>query len=343
MKSLLPFIALSVAWYAPAAGQIKPLVQKGRITTTLTYDYASFALPTACDDQGRSYLKLWKGNTSRGPVFRVSDSGVIEAQFDSPEMLGNIFAVRPDGGIAALITLIGKDGRPYLGKTEVIDNFGPNGARESQVRLETPPIPIEPMQIAVFSSGGFFFAGQEYRDEKKPSAAVYDAEGHLLKQLDLEGSDEKHTAVDGSDDKAKGASGPSSRSIAITGDDGYVYFMRAMSPPPIYVISSAGEIVRKLVVKGPTGTNWPAFGLRVVENRLLVEFYRHCQNPGEIVDSCTGTLYTIVDATTGERIADFEPDPRASGPMACYVPDPDRFYTFSDEGHRVGLIEAAPK
>src|SRR5215469_8223725 len=106
-----------------------------------------------------------------GPVFRVSDKGVIEAQFDSPEMLGNTFGVRPDGGIAALIAPIGKGGMPYLGKTKVVDNFGPDGTRESQVHLETPPIPFFPLQIAVFPSGGFFLAGQHDR-AKKPSAAV---------------------------------------------------------------------------------------------------------------------------------------------------------------------------
>ena len=123
--------------------------------------------------------------------------------------------------------------------------------------------------------------------------------------------------------------------------------MRAMSPSSIYLISSAGEIVRKLVVKGPTGANWPDFGLRVVENRLLVEFDTNCQNPVEI-DSCGHRrLYTIVDATTGERIADFEPDQRASGPIACYVPNPDRFYMFSglalERDHRLEMIETAPR
>jgi len=181
-------------------------------------------------------------------------------------MIGNTFGVRPDFGIAV----------PHLedrGKTRVIDNFGPDGARESQVHLETPLIPFFPLQIAVFPSGGFFLAGQHDR-AKKPSAAVYDAEGHLLKQLDLEETDEERHAINRSDDKGVVASELPAPSIAITGDDGYVYFMRAMSPPSIYVISSAGEIVRKLVVKGPVGTNWLAWGLRVVEN--LLGFYRQC-------------------------------------------------------------------
>src|SRR5215469_10866740 len=194
MKSLLPFIALSVAWCAPAPGQMKPLVQKGTITTTLTFDgYRNFALPTACDDKGRSYVKVWEtgGKMTEqppaGPVFRVSDKGVIEAQFD---ILDNIFGVRPDSGIAV----------PDRGNRKVIDNFGPDGARESQVRLETPPIRFFPSQIAVFPSGGFFLAGQDYR-ANKPTAAVYDAGGHLLKQLDWEETDEEPHAVNGSDDK----------------------------------------------------------------------------------------------------------------------------------------------
>lgn len=334
MKTLLPFIALSVAWCAPAAGQIQPLVQKGTITTTLTFDgHRIFALPTACDDKGHSYIKL-TDEKMRGPVFRVSDKGVIEARFDSPEMLANTFAVRPDAGIAV----------PHLdGKTKVVDNFGPDGTRDSQVRLETPLISFFPMQIAVFPSHGFFLAGQQYRHADKASAAVYDADGHLVKQLDWDGSNEKSQAINGSGDKVMEASRLSSRSIAITGDDGYVYFMRAMSPPAVYVISSDGEIVRKLVVQGPSGTNWPALGLRMVENRLLVEFYRECQDPAEI-SSCQGRVYTVVDATTGGRIADFEAQ-RAAGPIACYFPNPGRFFTFSIPAgkNRLEMIETAPR
>jgi hypothetical protein len=337
MKSLLTFIALSVAWCAPVAGQIKHLVENSRITTTLTFDGPrNFALPTACDDKGYSYLKLSKQDGKMtGPVFRVSDKGAVETEFDSPEMLANTFAVRPDAGLAV----------PHLdGKTKVVDNFGPDGTRQSQVRLDTPPIPFFPMQIAVFPSSGIFLAGQQYRQADKASAAVYDPAGHLVKQLDWEEAGDKSHAIAGSADKVTAASRASSRSIAITGDDGYVYFMRAMSPPPVYVISSTGEIVRKLIVKGPTGTNWPAFGLRVIENRLLVEFYRECRNPLEI-SSCQGTLYTVVDATTGERIADFEPDQRAAGPIACYFPNPDRFFTFSipAKENRLEMIETEPR
>jgi hypothetical protein len=66
-----------------------------------------------------------------GPVFRISDTGVAEAEFDITRTLGNTFAVRPNGGIAAA----------HLdGKTKVIDNFDPDGQRDAEVRLESPPI-----------------------------------------------------------------------------------------------------------------------------------------------------------------------------------------------------------
>jgi len=338
MKGLLLFIALLIIGCGPAAGQIKPLVQSDTIATTLTFDgNRSFALPTACDDKGRSYVKLMEPDGKMtGPVFRVSPKGVIEAQFDITGTLGNTFAVRPNSGIAVA----------HLdGKAKVIDQFGPDGARESQVRLEVPPAPFFPMQIAVFPSGGIFLAGPQYRPAEKPSAAVYNAEGHLLKQLDLERTEEQSQAINVSRDKFAAASKLAGHSVAITGDDGYVYFMRADSPPSVYVISSDGEIVRKLVVNGPTGRNWPRFGLRVAKNRLLVEFYRECQNPVEI-SSCQGRLYTIVDATSGERLADFEPDQTTiMGPVACYVPDPDRLSTFSiePERHRLDIVETVPR
>jgi len=78
--------------------------------------------------------------------------------------------------------------------------------------LETPLIPFFPSQIAVFPSGGFFLAGQDYR-VNKPTAAVYDAGGHLLKQLDSEETDKEPHVVSGSGYKAAAASESPSRSL----------------------------------------------------------------------------------------------------------------------------------
>jgi hypothetical protein len=73
--------------------------------------------------------------------------------------------------------------------------------------------------------------------------------------------------------------------VAITGDDGLVYLMRATSPATVYAISAAGGVVRKIVVDAPTGTGSPDFGIRVVKNRLVVQFRRSCDTTADS-DSC---------------------------------------------------------
>jgi hypothetical protein len=40
-----------------------------------------------------------------------------------------------------------------------IDNFGPDGTRESSVALEHPPIPFFSSQLAVFNSGEVLLSG----------------------------------------------------------------------------------------------------------------------------------------------------------------------------------------
>jgi hypothetical protein len=120
-------------------------------------------------------------------------------------------------------------------------------------------------------------------------------------------------------------------SMAITGDDGLVYLMRATSPVTVYAISSAGEVVHQIVVLAPSGKASPPydFGIRVAKNRLVVQFSRNA--------------YTVVDATTGEQLATYESDKEATGTMACFVPDPDRFLIFSQNKHGLDIVEAEPK
>jgi hypothetical protein len=231
------------------------------------------------------------------------------------------------------------------GATKVVDNFGPDGKHESSVRLERPPTDFFPSQIAVFHSGEFLIAGVQRG--YKASTAIYDPTGHLVKQFVLDGDAEIERAIEIGDVRYSRApresNDPVSRSVAITGDDGFVYLMRATSPATIYVISAAGEVIRKIVVSAPTDTGSPAFGIRVVKNKLAVKFYRRCEGPLDV--GCEGTVYTVVDATTGQRLADYETELETAGPIACYAPDPDRFFTFwiPPDQHRLEIVEARSK
>jgi hypothetical protein len=130
------------------------------------------------------------------------------------------------------------------------------------------------------------------------------------------------------------------RSVAIRGDDGLVYLMRATSPVTVYAISADGEIVRKIVVGAPGGKGLPDFGVRVAKNRLAVQFRQTCDTT---VDSCRTSSYAVVDASTGKRLVEYETDKGAAGTMACFAPDPDRFFIFSENQHGLDIVEAEPK
>jgi hypothetical protein len=340
MNKVPVLMALFSVWVLPSGAQIKPLTVLSTLPTTVTFEgYRSFALPTFCDDKGRSYIKLWEsGKGMAGPILRISEKGLVEAEFDTTGTLGNTFAVRPNGGIGAA----------HLEGKTVIDNFGPDGKREAEVRLEQPPIPFFPMQIAVFPSGGILLAGGQYRASDKGAAAVYDSEGHLVKQLVLDVDAEIGRTIQAGNDKSVPAPREDTTSIghsvAITGDDGYVYLMRATSSPTVYVISSTGEVIHKIVAQAPTGVGWPNFGIRVIKNRLVVEFHRECASQLER-SVCKGTIFSVLDATTGKRLADYALEDTVGGPMACYVSDPDRFFTFQElaDGNGIKLVESVPK
>jgi len=336
----LAAVVLLCATALPMAAQTKVLVAKSRVPSVTFDGYRSFALPTDCDEQGRSYVKLVKPVPGMvGPLFRLSSKGALEAEFDTEGALTNLYAVRPNGGVAMM---------HLHGAIKVVDNFRPDGKRESSVRLELPPTALFPMQIAVFRSGEMLVAGLQLHPRYKASTAIYDATGHLVKQFVLDGDAELERAIEVGDARYTGAPGEGneavSRSVAITGDDGFVYLLRSTSPATVYVISSAGEVIRKIVVTAPTDKGLPDFGIRVVKNRLAVKFNRECDDT-LVFNSCQGSVYTVVNATTGQKLADYETEDETAGPIACYAPDPDRFFTFAIPGeeHRLEIVEAAPK
>jgi hypothetical protein len=334
MNKIPAVFALLCVTTLQLAAQTKVLVAKSRVPVSVVGEYhGGIAFPTACDEQGRLYVKLVKiGPGMVGPLFRLSSKGVVEAEFDTSGGLINRYAVRPDGGVVMMHT----DER-----IKFVDNFAPDGTRESSVALEPPPTPFFPSQIAVFHSGEILISGLQYQPGYKAATAIYDPTGRLVKQLVLDGDVETERAI-GKDARAQQQNTSAiDRSVAITGDDGLVYLMRATSPAAVYAISAAGDVVRKIVVSPPAGTGSPYFGLRVAKNRLVVQFRRSCDSTAAS-DSCRSSTYAVVDATTGQKLAAYEADKEAAGTMACYAPDPDRFFIFSDQ-HGLDIVDAEPK
>jgi hypothetical protein len=334
MNKIPAVFALLCVTALPIAAQTKVLVAKGRVPVSVAGEYhGGIAFPTACDEQGRFYVKLVQiGPGMVGPLFRLSSKGVAEAEFDTSGALINRYAVRPDGGVIMM---------RVNEATKIVDNFAPDGARESSVTLERPPTPFFPSQLAVFHSGEILISGLQYQPGYKAGTAIYDPTGHLIKQVVLDGDVELERAIANDTRAQKQNTSAIDRSVAVTGDDGLVYLMRATSPASVYAISASGDVVRKIVVNPPTGAGSPYFGIRVFKNRLVVQFRRSCDRT-DASDSCRSSTYAVVDATTGQKLAAYEADKEAGGTMLCYAPDPDRFLIFSDR-HGLEFVTAEPK
>ena len=164
-----------------------------------------------------------------GRLFRLSDKGVREAEFDTSGALVNIYAVGPNGGVAMLHL----DGAV---KSSTIS--APIGSANHQFGSRVPPKAFFPLQIAVFRSGEMLISDLQYHPGYIASTAIYEPSGHLEKQFVLGGDAEIERAIELGDARYTRAPGggndPVSRSVAITGDDGYVYLMRATSPATIF-------------------------------------------------------------------------------------------------------------
>lgn len=261
--------------------------------------------------------------TPGGPLLRLSKTGVQEAEFDMSGAVGfNVFAVRPKGGIATV-----QDERGYS-----VVNLGPDGRRESAVHLDAAR--FFPFQLAVFPSGEILLAGIQRGTRESPHSnkvftALYDARGHLVKQLSLDQDPEIERPNESGDVRYVGAT---------TGEDGNVYLMRRASPATVYVISSTGEVVRKLVIAPPSAGQTPG-AMQASKNKLAVLFYNECT-----ARTCKGASYTVVDTVTGEKLADYVAGGDVGGAFACYAPDPDRFFFLQMSGeHRLEILEARPR
>ena len=319
MNTLIAVLALLLT-ALPIVAQTKTLVAKNR-TPIAAGDYRNgFALPTTCDDQERLYIKLFEaGPGMNGPLFRLSSTGAVEAKFDTSGALINRYAARPDGGVI----MIHSDG-----SGKFIDNFAPDGTRESSVALERPPVPFFPSQLAVFNSGEILLSGLQYRPGYKAATAIFDPRGRLVKQVVLDGDVVIENAIANDTRAQQQNTSAIDTSVAITGDDGLVYLMRATCT--VYAISSAGEVVHQIVVRAPSGkasAHCGLAGIRVAKNRLAVQWRN---------------AYTVVDATTGEQLATYESGEEA-GPIACFAADPDRFLIYSQNKHGLDIVEAEPK
>lgn len=256
-----------------------------------------------------------------GPVLRISREGKRTAAF-------SITSVPEFDQSSAHDFAVGSRGEVYIissnAKGKQIVSFEANGEYHSAVKLEGA---VLPEQISVSSSGTFLVGGYKLKEGRAtgtPFTGLFDQSGRLVKELELPG-DLKPSKDTNDSGRQKGAPlDPAiSMSNVVAADDGNFYLMRATAPPIVYVIAPDGSVAHRFKID-PPGDGFAAGVMKAGGGKIVVEFYKAAkgQTPAE-------QLYSVQDATTGDRFANYvlPPEMLHGGAFACYTPNG---FTFID-------------
>lgn len=169
------------------------------------------------------------------------------------------------------------DGRVYQLVGSLVVEFAKDGSVKSRTRPQTGA-DVNLRHLAVFKSGRFLLTGETDGDRNTPFAAVFEPDGRLVKKI-YEPEDEyaRGRAKAGDSEYANYVAGRSlgnnfaGRGDVTVGDDGNAYLMHGASPTIVYVISPAGEVLRKFRVAS-SEPGRAAWSIKSYGNRLAFSY-----------------------------------------------------------------------
>jgi hypothetical protein len=201
----------------------------------------------ACDSEGDIYARVWAGDeslTTRLPVREITPDGVLGRNFGVTDASQNTDLAK--GIFVSRTGDLYQVARTASGVYAV--EFAKDGSVKSATKLEADPR-LDPWQLAVFKTGGFLLTGLTGRDRRAPYTAVFDANGKLVKKIYEPEDEEARLKAEGGDIEYTN-SNVGNRFVGAgdvaAAEDGNVYLLRGTSPALVYVVSPAGDVVRKL-------------------------------------------------------------------------------------------------
>jgi hypothetical protein len=262
-------------------------------------------------------------------VTRISADGTKRTDFDVRKVQGFEKAETYDFDF-------GLHKNVYLLAATAIDErrilrFSEDGNFESSIRLSASFLPHK---LAVMPSGQFLIVGEELDDKSsrtgKPFTALVDASGQTVSQLDL-ADNIAPTKDKDQQDKNVAAIEPGEATVA---EDGNIYVMRASDPPVVHVLDYTGKQIRRFEVPSP-GKGFEALVMKVAYGRIIVQFDRKIEKaPGG------EQLFEVVDATSGDHIAEYSSPDEIGGTFACYTPN--HFLFVGQTNNKLSIQTANP-
>lgn len=206
-----------------------------------------------CDGSGNTYIRPASKEKSADP-----DEYLLAPvrQITRAGKLGETFRLTngsQDAGVGRGI-FVDKEGDVYEaliapGGVNVV-HFAKDGSLKSKTKLETSAH-VDPWHIIVFPSGRFLLGGESGKDQRTPYAAVFEANGQLVKKIfEPEDNFARERAEGGDGEFTRNSQQGNvfvNRGDITLGSDGKAYLLHGTSPL-VYVISPEGNVIRKMTI-----------------------------------------------------------------------------------------------
>jgi hypothetical protein len=262
-------------------------------------------------------------------------------EFDKSQVLG--YSVGLDDDVYILASKDGHD--------SYIVVFDKDGKFQSAIQLGLKPGTI-PRRIAVTSATNYFIGGSQQEGDnliRNEFEGIFDGQGRMIspvkmqvmqhvKSIDtLRVSDIPHLDPDQAA-KAQQTQQRLDLSIVRAAADGNYYFAPFDLSGPVFVVSSSGEVVKKINVAGPTEGGYELLDFKVSHGRLMLAY------EGQPPSGGTAPVKIFVyDVGTGKKIAEFHHENSRIGiAIACYSQDTFTFIS-SDENGIMQIVAASAK
>lgn len=296
-------------------------------------------LPAKCDNKGNVYARFVAlGSPSIAPVVRLSRDASKRTVFDLLAEAG-----RGQWFIADFSFDESHVFELTQDKTRVayfLTKFSEDGHLQSSTQFKLRD-GVDLLRLAALSGGRSLVAGFDHGRKghtARPFAALFDDDGNLLKEL--------HLKVAPTQRKQVPQLGPQSSDEPLPGDDislgsvlgderADVYLVRHTLPVEVSAIDASGRLRRRYTISPPFDNASPR-SAQLDGTHLVVEFAKPILGGDE-----DEVVFRVVDANTGERVADYEQEPGRWGAFACS--EAGQFVFLSSDQGIESLVREAPE
>ena len=321
--------------------------------------------PAKCDADGNLYIRKYATDRPLlSPIVKINAEGKRTASFDSVAVSQlkvtrmDSFSPTADGGIdqIAVVGIV----KPQI----YVLHFSSDGSASSPVQLDAD---FQPYEFAAFADGNLLLSGiqrdvQDHSDSGRPVTAVFSADGRMLTRISFAAALKPAPLTRKTGEVGKAA--PQNHLVTLDlsgaepGRDGNIYALRRSAPALLYVVSSAGKVLRTLKINSPAPDLMPN-AFHVSANRIATSYTtedfttiivvtdlqsgRRIATYSFVEGIPNAPTAVVTDSRTGSVVATEPAPPAMRAAFVCYSPDEEAF-TFLQlgEGGALEVIRAEP-